>query len=73
MLKLFYKIFNSEAAKIFKRFIAGCASAIIVINGFLFYIRLNERDIDSEAETVDELYNVFEEGLPREVQDEKTG
>ncbi|MBT7155991.1 MAG: hypothetical protein HN945_26390 [Deltaproteobacteria bacterium] len=48
MLKLIARLFPLRAIKLFLRFLASLASAIVIVSGYLFFISNNGRDREDE-------------------------
>jgi hypothetical protein len=48
MLKLIAKLFPVKAIKLFLRFLASLASAIVIVSGYLFFISNSERNEENE-------------------------
>ncbi len=56
MLKLIVKLFPFRAIKLFLRFLAALASAIVIVSGYLFFISNSERNEENE--------NAIKESVP---------
>ena len=53
MLKLIARLFPLRAIKLFLRFLASLASAIVIVSGYLFFISNNGRNAIDKSEDDD--------------------
>jgi len=49
MLRLIVKLFPFKAIKLFLRFLASLASAIVIVSGYLLFISNNERNEENDS------------------------